>query len=161
MFKTSFSSQFQKEIETSNIKKTIIVEIVYRPPHQLVNEYVKHTDILMTTISKENKLCYLMGYFNLDLIMKYHCHQFISEFLDIMYSNMFLPLITRPTRITSNTASLLITYFLITSRIFLSVVYCLNIPPPMDELRTNIVFPHIITITNHIREPIVSLFEKN
>ena len=45
----------------------------------------------MTTISKENKLCYLMGYFNLDL-MKYHCHQLISEFLDIMYSNMFLPL---------------------------------------------------------------------
>jgi endonuclease/exonuclease/phosphatase family metal-dependent hydrolase len=60
----------------------------------------------MTTISKENKLCYLMGDFNLDL-MKYHCHHFTSEFLDIMYSNMFFPLITRPTRITSNTATLI------------------------------------------------------
>jgi hypothetical protein len=85
--------------------KNIIVGVVYRPPHQ-VNEFVKSTDILMTTISKENKLCYLMGDFNLDL-MKYHCHHFTSEFLDIMYSNMFFPSITRPTRITSNTATLI------------------------------------------------------
>jgi hypothetical protein len=47
-----------------------------------------------------------MGDFNLDLIA-YHCHQFISEFLDIMYSNTFFPQITRPTRITSHTATLI------------------------------------------------------
>lgn len=38
--------------------------------------------------------------------MNYHCHQSTSEFLDIMYANMLFPLITRPTRITSHTATL-------------------------------------------------------
>ena len=61
---------------------------------------------LMEKISKENKLCYIMGDFNLDLL-NCHSHQFTSEFLDVMYSNMFFPLITRPTRITSNTATLI------------------------------------------------------
>ena len=60
----------------------------------------------MAKISKENKICYLMGDFNLNL-MNYHSHQSTSEFLDIIYSNMFFPLITRLTRITSNTATLI------------------------------------------------------
>jgi hypothetical protein len=69
-----------------------------------VGEFVKSTEILMTNISKENKLCYLMGDFNL---MNYNCHQFTNEFMDIMNSNMFFPLITYPTRITSYTAMLI------------------------------------------------------
>ena len=60
----------------------------------------------MAKISKESKLCYIMGDFNLDLL-NYHSHLFVTEFLDIMYSNMFLPLITRLTRVTSNTATLI------------------------------------------------------
>ena len=34
--------------------------------------------------------------------MNYNNHQFTNEFLDSMFSSMFVPLITRPTRITSN-----------------------------------------------------------
>ena len=60
----------------------------------------------MAKISKENKLFYIMGDFNLDLF-NCHSHLFVTEFLDIMYSNMFFPLITRLTRITSNTATLI------------------------------------------------------
>ena len=60
----------------------------------------------MAKISKENKLCYIMGDFNLDLF-NCHSHLFVTEFLDIMYSNMFFPLITRLTRVTSNTATLI------------------------------------------------------
>ena len=47
-----------------------------------------------------------MGDFNLNLL---NCenHKLTNEFLDIMYSNMFFPLITRPTRITSYTATLI------------------------------------------------------
>ena len=39
--------------------------------------------------------------------MNPNCHQPTSEFLDLMYSNMLFPLIMRPTRITSNTATLI------------------------------------------------------
>ncbi|CAH3042972.1 unnamed protein product [Porites lobata] len=54
-------------------------------------------DSLLASISKENKIYYVLGDWNLDLINR---HQ-------TMYSRMFFPLITRPTRITSNTATLI------------------------------------------------------
>ena len=86
--------------------KNIVVGIIYRPPDHKIDEFVYNTNKLISAISKENKLCYLMGDFNLNLL-NYHTHQFTGEFLDIMYSNMCFPLINRPTRITSNTATLI------------------------------------------------------
>ena len=86
--------------------KNIIVGIVYRPPDQCINEFIKSNEALMLKISRENKICYLMGDYNLNL-MNYNTHQFTNEFLDSMFSSMFVPLITRPTRITSNTATLI------------------------------------------------------
>ena len=47
-----------------------------------------------------------MGDFNLNL-MNYQSHNLTGEFLDIMYSKTFFPLITRPTRITSHSATLI------------------------------------------------------
>ena len=47
-----------------------------------------------------------MGDYNLNL-MNYNNHQFTNEFLDSMFSSIFVPLITRPTRITSNTVTLI------------------------------------------------------
>ena len=49
----------------------------------------------MGKISRENKICYVMGDFNLNL-MNCDCHSLTGEFLDGIYSNMFVPLITRP-----------------------------------------------------------------
>ena len=46
------------------------------------------------------------GYFNLNL-MNHQSHSVTGEFLDALYSNMFFPLITRPTRITSHSATLI------------------------------------------------------
>ena len=86
--------------------KNIILGIVYRRPDQCINEFFKSNEALMLKISRENKICYLMGDYNLNL-MNYNNHQFTNEFLDSMFSSMFVPLITRPTRITSNTATLI------------------------------------------------------
>ena len=47
-----------------------------------------------------------MGDWNLNLI-RHHCHKATSEFLDTLYSRLFFPLITRPTRITAHKASLI------------------------------------------------------
>lgn len=63
------------------------------------------------TISVNNKLCVLLGDWNLD-VMKHYRHSSTAEFLDIMYSKMFFPLITRLTRITSHTATLLDNIFI-------------------------------------------------
>ena len=47
-----------------------------------------------------------MGDFNLNLL-KCQNHKLTNSFLDTMYSNMFFPLITRPTRIASYNATLI------------------------------------------------------
>ena len=41
-------------------------------------------DLLLASVSKESKICYVVGDWNLDLI-KHHCHESTGEFLEIMY----------------------------------------------------------------------------
>ena len=84
----------------------MIIGVLYRPPKQNLQDFIDGLDSFLLRISKENKVCYLMADWNLDL-MKHHKHDKTSEFLDIMFSRAFFPLISRPTRITLNTASLI------------------------------------------------------
>ena len=75
--------------------KNIIGGVIYRPPNQRVGDFVsKHNDLL-AKISRENKICFIMGDFNLNLINFQH-HQNTGEFLDGLHSHMFFPMITLP-----------------------------------------------------------------
>ena len=47
-----------------------------------------------------------MGDYNIDLL-KHSTHNPTSEFLDLMFSNSFIPLINKPTRVTHKTATLI------------------------------------------------------
>ena len=47
-----------------------------------------------------------MGYYNI-YIMNYETHSLTGEFVDVMSSNAFMPLITRPTRVTATSATLI------------------------------------------------------
>ena len=51
-----------------------------------------------------------MGDLNLNL-MNHQSHSVTGEFLDALYSNVFFPLITRPTRITCHSATLIVNIF--------------------------------------------------
>ena len=84
-------------------EKNVIVGIIYRPPD---SNFLSNLDLVLEKIAKENKLVFLMGDWNLNLI-NHHCHKATSDFLDLLYSRMFFPLITRPTRFTANKASLI------------------------------------------------------
>ena len=86
--------------------KNTIVGVMYRPPSQNIADFISKLNTLIGIISSENKNCYIMGDFNLNLLNQ-HFHQFTNEFLDIMYANTFFPLITLPTRITSHFATLI------------------------------------------------------
>ena len=87
-------------------EKNIIVGIIYRPRDSKLNGFQSDLDLVLGKISKENKLVFLMDDWNLNLI-NHHCHKATSDFLKLLYSRMFFPLITRPTRITANKASLI------------------------------------------------------
>jgi hypothetical protein len=106
-------------IEICNPKgKNIIVGVLYRPPDSNVNLFVQKFDDLLGKISSENKTCYLAGYFNLDLI-SYQNDTITGKFLDNLYSNAFIPMVTCPTRITAHTATLIDNIF--TSHYFDSI----------------------------------------
>ena len=56
---------------------------------------------LLENISKEQKPVFLRGDFNVNLL-NYNEHNHTNEFLDCLASNSFIPLILKPTRITSH-----------------------------------------------------------
>ena len=61
---------------------------------------------LLEKLAKEQKTVFLLEDFNVDLL-KYEQHKTTNEFLDSLSSNMFLPYIIQPTRITSHSKSII------------------------------------------------------
>ena len=86
--------------------KNIIAGVVYRPPNNNSDAFLAEYNKIISLISKENKLYYIMGDFNLNLLNS-ESHSPTGEFLDTMLSKMLFPLISKPSRITANTASLI------------------------------------------------------
>ena len=94
-------------IEILNEKsKNIIVGIIYRPPHNKFNDFEGDLKTILSRLDKRNKPCYIMGDFNIDLL-KYDQCNFSNLFFNQLSSSGYIPLITRPTRITKSTATLI------------------------------------------------------
>lgn len=87
-------------IEIINEKsKNIIISNIYRPPK---GKLVPFKDSLSQVINQaecESKPIYLLGDFNLNLL-DYATEPNVREFVNMMYGNMLLPAINKPTRIT-------------------------------------------------------------
>ena len=49
-------------------EKNIIVGIIYRPPNQNVNDFLTRMNEILGKISRDNKICYIMGDFDLNLL---------------------------------------------------------------------------------------------
>ena len=69
-------------------EKNVIVGTNYRPPNQNVNDFVTRMNEILGKISRDNKICYIMGDFNLNLL-KNQNHNAPGEFLDGLYSHLF------------------------------------------------------------------------
>ena len=84
----------------------VLVGVAYRPPNTSIEQFVNIMSPLLDGLRKESKPCYLMGDFNINLLNA-DSHVHTGEFLEMMYSNSFTPLITKPTRITPLSATLI------------------------------------------------------
>ena len=60
----------------------------------------------MTNIQLENKSCVILGDMKIDLL-KCDTHSKTNEYLDNIITHRYLPVITKPTRICSSTATLI------------------------------------------------------
>ena len=62
--------------------------------------------MLFDTLSRERKYCYLMGDFNIYLL-NFDKHAETTSFVDLLHAHSFVSLINRPTRVTTNSATLI------------------------------------------------------
>ena len=78
-------------IEISRLHgKNIVGGVIYWPSNQRVGDFVSKHNELLEKISRENKIWFIMGYFNLNLINFQH-HQNTGELIDGLHSNMLFP----------------------------------------------------------------------
>ena len=89
---------FELKINTENI----ICGTIYRPPSsnaQTITEFMTILKNLLNLVKKENKLIYIMGDFNLNLL---NPDRNTDAFVDEMFSNGNYPLISKPTHISTS-----------------------------------------------------------
>ena len=95
-------------IEIVNPRKSnIIVGVIYRHPSMDLADFnCNYLNKLLENVSKEQKSIFLLGDFNVNLL-NYNEHNQKNEFLDSLASTSFIPLILQPTRITSDSNTLI------------------------------------------------------
>ena len=91
--------------------KNTIVGVVYRPPDTDIDSFNKSMGELLSKTHTKNNLLYIMGDFNINLI-NVDKHIGTHDFLDIIYENTLFPAITKPTRVTFNSATLIDNIFI-------------------------------------------------
>ena len=84
--------------------RKVIIGVVYRPPGTNLKDFEDTLDSILSKIDK--RLCYLMGDWNINLLA-YDCHNPTTSCIDSLYSYGYSPLINRPTRITSTSATII------------------------------------------------------
>ena len=100
---TNYESCF---IEVENLNgKNALVGVIYRA-HTSIDDFIHDIDVIYDKITSENKLSYIMGDFNIDLL-KDDVHRPIHDYLDLVYSHSLIPTIYKPTRITEHTATII------------------------------------------------------
>ena len=89
-----------------NYDKNVIIGVLYRPPDTDMKTFNVFINDLTSRIKTESKCCYILGDYNINLL-NVDQHNPTQEFTDIMYSQALFPCITKPTRITRNSATLI------------------------------------------------------
>ena len=99
----SFESCF---VEIHNLNTKIILGSVYRPPNTDVKEFISATQDIIETCNKQGKKLVLGLDHNLDFLKEVQ-HSLTHTFLETIYDGGLVPMITKPTRITTTTATLI------------------------------------------------------
>ena len=88
-------------------KKNTIIGCIYRHPTMDVKSFnEKYFNNVISKITTEKKICYLAGDFNIDLLQS-DSNALIKDFFDTLTTNLFVPHITLPTRITNRSQTLI------------------------------------------------------
>ena len=98
-----FESVFVEVVRGEN-KRNEVIGVIYRPPGGNISTFNEQMNDIFSKLRGLN--AYIMGDFNIDLL-KSSGHTPTNDFLQGFYGGGFYPLISLPTRITDNTATLI------------------------------------------------------
>ena len=86
--------------------RNLIIGCIYRPPSASLVDFNSSMLELLDALSREHKHVYMAGDFNVDLLRasEQGC---TAEFINTMFSHSFFPAITKPTRITETSATVI------------------------------------------------------
>ena len=93
------------KIENKNSKK-LLITCCYRPPRGAIKEFNNYLENVFKTANTENKLCFAVGDFNLNCL-DYNENLESRTFYNRIFAHGCIPLITRPTRVTSKAVFLI------------------------------------------------------
>ena len=106
-------SRFDDDIESIFIEiekdqnvcyRNIVIGVIYHPPNHDLKHFTEKVNDLVHSLKSEKKCCYLSGDYNIKLL-NYDQQVPTGKFVDMLSSNSFVPLITRPTRVTPTSAT--------------------------------------------------------
>ena len=97
------------DIELSNEK--IICAMVYRHPNGHLETFTNYLYATLNKIVNENKLCIILGDFNINLL-NYETHSPTESFINTISSYFMIPQILQPTRVTDHSATLIDNIFI-------------------------------------------------
>ena len=104
-----FESLFIEIITSVKSSANKIVGVIYRPnthPRADIDIFTETLYSIMDLINAEKKQSTIMGDLNIDLL-KYNIHEQTKNYVDNVFSRGFVPLISKPTRVTTSSASLI------------------------------------------------------
>ena len=95
-------------VKVSKNNELYLVGCIYRPPSGGILEFVEELSVLLSTIDENFKKYNVLisGDTNID-ILRSENNRSILEYISLMYSHSYLPIILRPTRVGSTSATLI------------------------------------------------------
>ena len=87
-------------------KNNIVIGVVYRPPNGILNIFLDEMQRALENQSLNGKSFFLVEDYNINLL-QHNVDAHVDDFLNLLLSFSLLPLITKPTRVTESSATLI------------------------------------------------------
>ena len=94
------------ELIQNHNKQNILVGCIYKHPSADIEKFTTELQKILEKINNSNYQVIILGDMNIDFI-KFTSHSKTEEYLDMLYGNNFQPIITKPTRITNYSSTLI------------------------------------------------------
>ena len=91
---------------SSDFKRKTIVGCVYRAPNNDMELFNDKFDVLLHKLNEAHAYCAIAGDYNINLLVN-NVHTDTSAFVDNIFSQLFIPVISRPTRYSNNNSTLI------------------------------------------------------